>query len=114
MIGTLDAGISGYQAADWLWEDRAINVGLFDHRRVLAQFTFADDQQHADRLVSALGDLTRTSLSAPTSVVLPEPGHPSGRAPRRFQAGTEVPNGPERLEHFDVDLGAYQALAAHS
>jgi lysine decarboxylase len=73
MIDTLEAGISGYQAADWLRAERAINVGLSDHRRSLAQFTFADDQERADRLVSALSDLTRTTLPAPPSVVLPEP-----------------------------------------
>jgi lysine decarboxylase len=73
MIDTLDAGISGYQAADWLRAERSINVGLSDHRRILAQFTFADDQDRADRLVAALDDLTRTPLPAPSSVVLPEP-----------------------------------------
>jgi lysine decarboxylase len=73
MIDTLEAGISGYQASDWLREQRAINVGLSDHRRILAQLTFADDQTQVDRLVSALRDLTRTSLPAPKSVVLPEP-----------------------------------------
>jgi len=73
MIDLLEAGISGYQASDWLRAERAINVGLADHRRIIAQFTFADDQQQADRLVAALGDLTRTSLPAPKSVVLPEP-----------------------------------------
>ena len=73
MIDTLDAGISGYQAADWLREERAVNVGLSDHRRILAQLTFADTPERTDRLVSALGDLTRTSLPAPSSVVLPEP-----------------------------------------
>ncbi|WP_344238630.1 aminotransferase class I/II-fold pyridoxal phosphate-dependent enzyme [Kribbella hippodromi] len=73
MIDTLDAGISGYQASDWLRSERAINVGLSDHRRILAQLTFADDKARVDRLVTALGDLTRTSLPAPPSVVLPEP-----------------------------------------
>ncbi|TDC30181.1 aminotransferase class I/II-fold pyridoxal phosphate-dependent enzyme [Kribbella albertanoniae] len=73
MIDTLEAGISGYQAADWLRAERAINVGLSDHRRILAQLTFADDKTQTDRLVSALADLTRTSLPAPASVVLPDP-----------------------------------------
>ncbi|WP_432947332.1 aminotransferase class I/II-fold pyridoxal phosphate-dependent enzyme [Kribbella sp. CA-253562] len=73
MIDVLDAGISGYQAADWLREQKAINVGLSDHRRILAQFTFADDQDDADRLVSALAELTRTSLPQQRSVVLPDP-----------------------------------------
>ncbi|MEU4393883.1 aminotransferase class I/II-fold pyridoxal phosphate-dependent enzyme [Kribbella sp. NPDC023855] len=73
MIDVLDAGISGYQTADWLREQKAINVGLSDHRRILAQLTFADDESDADRLVSALADLTRTSFPAPKSVVLPTP-----------------------------------------
>jgi lysine decarboxylase len=73
MIDTLEAGISGYQAADWLRAERAINVGLSDHRRILAQLTFADDETRTDRLIGALADLTRTSLPSPTSVVLPEP-----------------------------------------
>jgi lysine decarboxylase len=73
MIDVLDAGISGYQAADWLREQKAINVGLSDHRRILAQITFADEQRDGDQLVSALAQLTRTSLPAPKSVVLPNP-----------------------------------------
>ena len=73
MIDTLDAGISGYQAADWLRAERAINVGLSDHRRILAQLTFADTDDRVDRLISGLAELTRTSLPAPQSVVLPEP-----------------------------------------
>ncbi|MFI5707090.1 aminotransferase class I/II-fold pyridoxal phosphate-dependent enzyme [Kribbella sp. NPDC051620] len=73
MIDVLDAGISGYQAADWLREQKAINVGLSDHRRILAQLTFADDPEDADHLVSALAELTRTPFPAPSSVVLPRP-----------------------------------------
>ncbi|HEY3561143.1 MAG TPA: hypothetical protein VGL05_26950 [Kribbella sp.] len=73
MIDTLEAGISGYQASDWLRAERSVNVGLSDHRRIVAQFTFADDARSADRLVSSLADLTRTSLPAPRSVVLPTP-----------------------------------------
>ncbi|MEV0288669.1 MULTISPECIES: hypothetical protein [unclassified Kribbella] len=48
-------------------------MGLSDHRRVLAQFIFGDGRERADRLVSALADLARTTLSSPASVVLPEP-----------------------------------------
>jgi arginine/lysine/ornithine decarboxylase len=73
MIDVLDAGISGYQAADWLREHQAINVGLSDHRRILAQLTFADDKSDTERLIGALAELTRTSLPSPTSVVLPDP-----------------------------------------
>jgi lysine decarboxylase len=74
MIDTSEAGISGYQAADWLRTEAAVNIGLSDHRRFLAQFTFADDQSDADRLLSALADLAKASLPAPRPVHLPDPG----------------------------------------
>ncbi|GAA1566670.1 hypothetical protein [Kribbella karoonensis] len=73
MVDTLDAGLSGYQVSDWLRSERSINVGLSDHRRVVAQFTFADDEKSVERLVDGLADLTRTSLPSPRSVVLPAP-----------------------------------------
>ncbi|HEY0693775.1 MAG TPA: aminotransferase class I/II-fold pyridoxal phosphate-dependent enzyme [Kribbella sp.] len=74
MIDTSEAGISGYQAADWLRTEAAVNIGLSDHRRFLAQFTFADDQSDADRLLSALADLAKASLPAPRPVHLPDAG----------------------------------------
>jgi arginine/lysine/ornithine decarboxylase len=45
---------SGYQARDWLREHCRIDVGLADHRRILATMSFADDQDTADCLVRAL------------------------------------------------------------
>jgi arginine decarboxylase len=45
---------SGYQARDWLRRHRHIDVGLADHRRILATLSFADDQRSAARLVGAL------------------------------------------------------------
>ncbi|MEB3982160.1 ornithine decarboxylase [Mycobacterium sp. 663a-19] len=47
-------GTSGYQAVDWLREHCKIDLGLSDHRRVLATMSFADDKQTADRLVAAM------------------------------------------------------------
>jgi arginine/lysine/ornithine decarboxylase len=74
MIDTCEAGISGYQAADWLRTEAAVNTGLSDHRRILAQFTFADDQSDADRLLTALTALTKASFPPPRPVELPDPG----------------------------------------
>src|SRR6195952_1661896 len=45
---------SGYQAVDWLRENCHIDLGLSDHRRVLATMSFADDKHTADRLVDAM------------------------------------------------------------
>jgi arginine/lysine/ornithine decarboxylase len=68
-------GISGYQAADWLREHRAVDVGLSDHRRIEAQLTFADDAGTANLLLDALGAMAEASadLPDPPRVDLPAP-----------------------------------------
>ncbi|ANZ39996.1 ornithine decarboxylase [Lentzea guizhouensis] len=65
--------ISGYQAADWLRAEQRVTVGLSDHRRIVAQFTHADDQRTADVLVEALTALTGADLPTPKPVDLPSP-----------------------------------------
>ncbi|GAA2495371.1 ornithine decarboxylase [Actinocorallia cavernae] len=52
-----DLGTSGYRAADWLREHHHIDTHLFDHRRISAQLTHADDTETARRLLTALRDL---------------------------------------------------------
>ncbi len=76
LIDVSELGISGYQAADWLRETQAIDVGLSDHRRILATLSMADDAQCTARLVEALGGMTRaaSSFPVPSPVDLPEPG----------------------------------------
>ncbi|MFC9892584.1 aminotransferase class I/II-fold pyridoxal phosphate-dependent enzyme [Nocardia sp. NPDC127579] len=49
-------GATGYQAADWLREHRRLDMGLIDHRRVLATLSLADDKQTVDTLVRGLAD----------------------------------------------------------
>ncbi len=70
-----DLGISGYQAADWLREHQRVAVGLSDHRRVVAQLTYADDDGTAEvllRAVTALCDAA-AGLPTPKSMYLPDP-----------------------------------------
>jgi arginine decarboxylase len=76
LIDVGDLGISGYQAADWLRESCAIDVGLSDHRRILATLSMADDLATAERLVEALERLVGAapSFPPPIPVDLPEPG----------------------------------------
>ncbi|SEG89074.1 Arginine/lysine/ornithine decarboxylase [Thermomonospora echinospora] len=57
VIDLAGLGTSGYRAADWLREHHHINMHLADHRRISAQFTFADDAETAETLVTALRDL---------------------------------------------------------
>lgn len=68
-------GTSGYQARDWLREHRHLDVGLADHRRILATLSFADDRRSADRLVDALAAWREAadSFDRPPQVRLPTP-----------------------------------------
>ncbi len=68
-------GISGYQAADWLREEQRVTVGLSDHRRIVAQFTHADDEETASTLIEAIGALLESapSFEKPPKVDIPSP-----------------------------------------
>ena len=63
LVDVSELGISGYQAADWLRETKAVDVGLSDHRRILATLSMADDAQTTARLLDALGELTKSAAS---------------------------------------------------
>ena len=75
LIDLSDLRISGYQAADWLRENELIDVGLSDHTRILATFSIADDAVTAQRLLSALRQLTNAAaeMPSPETVEIPEP-----------------------------------------
>ncbi|MCT4353898.1 aminotransferase class I/II-fold pyridoxal phosphate-dependent enzyme [Streptomyces sp. Je 1-79] len=57
VIDVSDLEITGYDAADWLRENHHIDMHLFDHRRLSAQITHADDDDTTDTLLTALKDL---------------------------------------------------------
>lgn len=67
-------GATGYEAADWLRENRRIDVGLSDHRRILATLSLADDDETISTLVDAVA-AWREQLAdpAPHHIRLPEP-----------------------------------------
>jgi arginine/lysine/ornithine decarboxylase len=75
LVDVSDLGINGYQAADWLRENCRIDVGLSDHRRILATLSMADDAHTADRLVDAMQRLivAAATLPAAKTVDLPNP-----------------------------------------
>ncbi|MET7488497.1 ornithine decarboxylase [Streptomyces sp. NPDC005538] len=50
-------GVTGYRAADRLRAHHHIDAHLFDHRRISAQLTHADDEETTGRLLDALKDL---------------------------------------------------------
>ncbi len=67
-------GATGYAAADWLREHRGIDVGLSDHRRVLASLSMADTAERIDQLVRAMTDWrAQVGDPAPHGIRLPSP-----------------------------------------
>jgi arginine decarboxylase len=75
LIDVSELGISGYQATDWLREHERIDIGLTDHRRILATLSMADDESSAQRLRGALSALVQgaSELPGPHPVKLPTP-----------------------------------------
>ncbi|MEC3951931.1 ornithine decarboxylase [Nocardia sp. CDC153] len=74
LMDVSDTGASGYEIADWLRENRRIDLGLSDHRRILATLSMADDKTTVDTLVDAL-TAWRTQPKNPVSqeIRLPSP-----------------------------------------
>ncbi|OBK76809.1 aminotransferase class I/II-fold pyridoxal phosphate-dependent enzyme [Mycobacterium sp. 1274761.0] len=68
-------GTSGYQAADWLREHMQVDVGMADHRRILATMSFADDASTAGRLLDALWAWRKAArdFDSPPRIDLPTP-----------------------------------------
>lgn len=75
LLDVSPTGTTGYQAADWLREHRNIDVGMSDHRRILATLSFADTKETTDRLVDALSSWRHAveNFDRPTPIALPEP-----------------------------------------
>jgi arginine decarboxylase len=57
LIETGSVGLTGYQADDWLRDERQIDVELADHRRIMPLVTYAHGEPEIDRFVRALRDL---------------------------------------------------------
>ncbi|MFI7401230.1 aminotransferase class I/II-fold pyridoxal phosphate-dependent enzyme [Streptomyces sp. NPDC049541] len=79
--------ITGFRAADWLREQRALDAHLVDHRRIGAQITHGDDWQTTGELLSALKDLARAApgLGPGPQVDVPSPSElrlPQAMLPR--------------------------------
>lgn len=68
-------GTSGYQAADWLRANAQVDIGMSDHRRILATLSFADDKATASRLTEAMRAWRRAAddFDPPPRIDLPSP-----------------------------------------
>jgi arginine/lysine/ornithine decarboxylase len=80
LIETAPIGLTGYQADDWLRDERQVDVELVDHRRIMPLITFAHGEPEIDRLVRALRDLVdaRGDTGGDTDVA-PLPSRPALR-----------------------------------
>src|SRR3954467_7933353 len=68
-------GTSGYQAADWLRQHKHVDLGMSDHRRLLATMSFADDKATGERLLDALWAWRKAAndFDTPPQIRLPSP-----------------------------------------
>lgn len=75
LIDVSEWGVNGYQCADWLRENCRVDVGLSDHRRILATLSHADDEGTAARLLAALSELSRAApdFETPPAIWQPSP-----------------------------------------
>ncbi|MFI7497938.1 aminotransferase class I/II-fold pyridoxal phosphate-dependent enzyme [Streptomyces sp. NPDC049687] len=75
VIDLAGLGISGFQAADWLRANRAVDMHLSDHRRIGAQITHGDDSGTTGELVAALKELAHAApgMRPGPRVEVPEP-----------------------------------------
>lgn len=75
LIDVAATGTSGYQAADWLREHCRLDVGMSDHRRILATLSSADDAASTQRLLDALQQWRGAAggFDTPPAVDLPGP-----------------------------------------
>ena len=126
-------GTSGYQAADWLRANKQIDLGMADHRRILATVSFADDKSTSARLLDAMQAWREAarSFDSPPRIDLPSPSEleletvalprdaffgaveqvPAGRASGRIAAEQITPYPPgipavvpgERLNEAVID-----------
>ncbi|QHE70878.1 aminotransferase class I/II-fold pyridoxal phosphate-dependent enzyme [Rhodococcus sp. WAY2] len=75
LIDVSELGVSGFQCTDWVRENCHLDLGMHDHRRIMATMSMADDDDTADRLVTALDQVAQAAASfdPPPSISLPSP-----------------------------------------
>src|SRR3954468_19796907 len=79
LIETAPIGLTGFQADDWLRDERHIDVELVDHRRIMPLVSFAHGDAEIDRFVRALRDLVDAQGGSPGTDVQPLPSRPELR-----------------------------------
>jgi arginine/lysine/ornithine decarboxylase len=111
LIETTTLGLTGYQADDWLRDERQIDVELSDHRRLMPLVTFAHGEPEIDRLVRALRDLVdERGVPGAEPDVRPLPTRPELRTEQRitprdaFFSDTELVEAKEAVGRISAEL----------
>ncbi|MHA6738474.1 aminotransferase class I/II-fold pyridoxal phosphate-dependent enzyme [Rhodococcus erythropolis] len=75
LVDVSELGISGFQCTDWVREHCHLDLGMHDHRRVMATMSMADDESTADRLIASLSSIARVAgeFDPPPKMFLPNP-----------------------------------------
>src|SRR3954447_4829760 len=75
IIEVSSVGLTGYQADDWLRDERGVDIELVDHRRLVPIVMYAHGEPEIDRLLRALRDLVDEigGEEAEPAVQLPPP-----------------------------------------
>jgi arginine decarboxylase len=61
LLDVTGLGITGFQAADWLYEERRVGAELHDLHHLMFLVTIADDDASVGRLVAAMNDLVEAA-----------------------------------------------------
>lgn len=75
LVDVSETGSSGYQFADWIREHCRVDMGLSDHRRIMATMSMADGPDTADRLIRAFEACAAAAdgFDSPPPIRLPSP-----------------------------------------
>jgi arginine decarboxylase len=110
LIETWPAGLTGFEADDWIRDERQIDIELADHRRIMPLVTFAHGTADADRLVDALRDLVDAKGDPGKDARFDMPTRAELRtrqvmAPRdAFYAPTEMVKPPDAVGRVSAEL----------
>src|SRR4051812_1415371 len=71
IVDVTELGISGFQAADWLYEQRRVGVEHHDLHHLMFLVTVADDDARIERLIAAMRDLVAAAPELAAGRALP-------------------------------------------
>lgn len=103
-----ETGVSGYEADAWLRDNCRIDLGLSDHRRLLATLSLADDDETVGTLVSAMHTWRAQAEPSDTPREIRVPG-PDGLLLETTMLPRDAFFGPTEMVPVDAAAGRIAA-----